>query len=340
MRTQLSQKQIDSPPSSNSETEKQRYIVFSKDQTSLPLYMQPWWLDAVCHEGTWDVCLSYDNAGQINGALIYYCVKLKGLVPAILMPQLTPHAGVWMYIHDEHKLKLHSKNMHTKRILETLIAQLPDVPIYTQKFHHSLTDWQPFYWKNFRGETHYTYILEDISDIVAVYDDVKGSIRTDIRKAEKTIVCQKCEDIDLFYELCKKSFQKQGVRPSFSLKTLTALDNELKIRNLRQMYIAFDAEKNAHAAIYIIYQNKTAHYLIGGSDPDKRQSGAVTLLLWKAIEEASALGFTSFDFEGSMIPSVEFAFRNFGAVQKPFFRISKNSNRFYEVLTLFFRNYR
>ncbi len=340
MRIQLQEQQIDTPRVSHYATKKEHFLAFYAFQTTLPLYMQPWWLDAVCRQGTWDVCLSYDNAGHINGVLVYYQVKLKGLVPAILMPQLTPHSGIWMRFQDEDKLKLHAKNMHTKRVLETLIEQLPEVPIYTQKFHHTLTDWQPFYWKNFRGETHYTYLLEDISDIAAVYGDFKGSVRTDIRKAEKSLQIQNCEDIALFYGLCKKSFQKQGLNPSFSLDNLIALDNELKIRDLRKMYIAFDAENNAHAAIYIVYSDRTAHYLIGGSDPDKRQSGAVTLLLWQAIREASEAGLTSFDFEGSMVPSVEFAFRNFGAVQKPFFRISKNSNRFFEVLTLFFRNYR
>ena len=335
---QLNQKQ-DSPPSVF-DTKKEHFIAFSQSETTLPLYMQPWWLAAVCQKGTWDVCLSIDKSGQIEGALVYYKVKLKGLVSAILMPELTPHSGIWMRIHDEHKLKIHSKNMHTKRILENLIAQLPEVPVYTQKFHHSLTDWQPFYWQNFRGETHYTYLLEDISNISAVYEDFKGSVRTDIKKAEKTLHVSETTDTHLFFELCKKSFQKQGLKPSFSLNTLNTLDNELIIKNLRKIYVAYDADKNAHAAIYIVYNQHSAHYLIGGSDPDKRQNGAVTLLLWQAIKDASERGLTTFDFEGSMVPSVEFAFRNFGAVQKPFFRITKNSNRFFELLTLFFRNYR
>ncbi len=337
---QLHQKRTEFPPRSDFKTQKEHFIAFSKLETSLPLYMQPWWLDAVCNKGTWDVCLSYDSAEQIEGILVYYQVKLKGVVSAILMPELTPHSGIWMRIHDEHKLKLHSKYTHTKRIMDNLISQLPEVSIYTQKFYHTLSDWQPFYWRGYRGETHYTYVLEDITNITGVYDELKGSIRTDIRKAEKNLVHGECEDVELFYSLCKKSFDKQGVEPPFSLETLSKLDNELKINKLRKMYVAFDLEGNPHAALYIVYGNNSAHYLAGGSDPDKRQSGAVTLLLWKAIQDASELGLETFDFEGSMLPSVEFAFRSFGAVQKPFFRITKYKNRFYEFLTLYFRNYR
>ena len=174
----------------------------------------------------------------------------------------------------------------------------------------------------------------------SVYGDFKGSVRTDIKKAEKILTVREYTDTVLLYELCRKSFEKQGLKPSFSEYTLSALDNELINKDLRKIYVALDAEDKAHAAIYIVFGQQTAHYLIGGSDPDKRQSGAVTFLLWHAIKEASKMGYTVFDFEGSMIPSVEFVFRNFGAVQKPFFRITKNTNRFFELLTLFFRDYR
>lgn len=337
---QLHQKKINFPPRSDFKTQKEHFTAFAQLEPSLPLYMQPWWLNAVCTKGTWDVCLSYDGADQIEGVLIYYKVKLKGIVSAILMPELTPHSGIWMRIHDEHKLKLHSKYTHSKRIMDNLVAELPEVSLYSQKFYHSLTDWQPFYWKGYRGETHYTYVLEDITNIGAVYDDLKGSVRTDIRKAERNLVYGECDDVELFYGLCKKSFQKQAVKPPFSFEVLTSLDNELKNRQLRKMYVAFDLEGNAHAAIYVVYDEKSAHYLAGGSDPDKRQSGAVTLLLWKAIKDASEAGIESFDFEGSMLPSVEYAFRSFGAVQKPFFRITKSQNVFFELLTLYFKNYK
>ena len=337
---QMNQQRIQFPPRSEFKTQKEHFIAFAELEPSLPLYMQPWWLDATCTKGEWDVSLSYDNTGQIEGALVFYQVKLKSLVSAIVMPELTPHSGVWMRIHDEYKLKSHSKYTHVKRILDNLISQLPEVSIYTQKFQYTLTDWQPFYWRGYKGETHYTYQLENIEDIEGVYDDLKGSVRTDIRKAERNLVYGECEDIDLFYGLCEKSFQKQAIKPPFSKDVLKKLDQELSKRKLRKMYVAFDLEGNAHAAIYIVLGKNSAHYLAGGSDPDKRHSGAVTLLLWKAIQDASKLGKDIFDFEGSMLAPVEFAFRSFGAVQKPFFRITKAKNMFFEALTLLFKNYK
>ena len=61
---------------------------------------------------------------------------------------------------------------------------------------------------------------------------------------------------------------------------------------------------------------------MGGSDPNLRNSGAMSLCMWEAIKFASTKT-KKFDFEGSMIESVERYFRAFGAEQKPYFHITK-----------------
>jgi len=38
-----------------------------------------------------------------------------------------------------------------------------------------------------------------------------------------------------------------------------------------------------------------------------------------------------FDFEGSMIEGIENSFRQFGAIQKPYFAISKTTSRFLKI---------
>jgi hypothetical protein len=315
------------------------YQTFCLSEPSIPIFLQPWWLDAVCTKGEWDVCLSYDNAGRIDGVLPYYQVFLKGIITAIVMPDLTPHAGVWMRLPDSDKSKRHSQYTIQKKILDKLLEQLPNVGLYHQKFHYSLEDWQPFYWRGYNQSTHYTYLLENLKDLDTIYKNLKGSIRTDLKKAAKNITVKEGDDVYLFYELCQKSLKKQGTKMAYSLQSLLALDKVLTNKGLRKMYFAYDAENRCHAAIYIAYAEDTAHYLCGGSDPDLRQSGATYLSLWQAIQDASKVA-QVFDFEGSMIPSVEYAFRSFGAVRKPFFRITKAKNRFYEGLTLLFRNYR
>ncbi len=318
---------------------------------SISVFLHPFWLDKVCKNGTWDVCLSHDNAGEIDGILVYYKVKLKGIITAIAMPELTPNAGIWMRLpnHKINGIKRHSVYTNTKKIIETLVAQLPNVPIYCQHFQYSMTDWQPFFWKNYRQTTHYSYILDNLDDLGAIYGDMKGSVRTDLKKAERLVFIDSIEEmtpqiLSDFYAVINLSFLKQNMKPLYSLETLSDIDSILAPKNARKLFLARDTEggKNGdiHGGVYLVIWNGTAHYIAGGSHPEKRQSGAMSLLIWRAIEWAAAQGCHTFDFEGSMIPQVETLFRAFGGQQKPFFRITKTRNKFFDLMTLFFPNYR
>jgi hypothetical protein len=69
---------------------------------------------------------------------------------------------------------------------------------------------------------------------------------------------------------------------------------------------------------------------MGGGHPELRSSGATSLCMWEAIRHAAKVT-KSFNFEGSMIESVERFFRAFGAVQTPYFNISKTPSRLLRV---------
>lgn len=90
--------------------------------------------------------------------------------------------------------------------------------------------------------------------------------------------------------------------------------------------MARDEHNNIHAAVYIVWDNDSAYYLMGGGDPALRNSGATSLCLWEAIQFASTVS-KKFDLEGSMLEPVERFFRGFGTVQKPYFKISKTFDK-------------
>jgi hypothetical protein len=91
------------------------------------------------------------------------------------------------------------------------------------------------------------------------------------------------------------------------------------------MYFATDSEGRKHAAIYVIWDHNCAYYLMGGANPLLRNSGATSLLIHTAISEMRAK-VRYWDFEGSMIQSIERYFSAYGAIQVPYFQISKTSN--------------
>jgi hypothetical protein len=101
--------------------------------------------------------------------------------------------------------------------------------------------------------------------------------------------------------------------------------NACRLRNQAVLLKANDNGGHTHATCLMIWDNQVAYNLMLGVDTEKRKSGAVQLLLWKAIQYASEK-VDIFNFEGSMLPHIEPIFRHFGGVQTPYFRISKDKN--------------
>ena len=50
-------------------TNKERYIAWAAKREYMPIFMQPWWMDAVCAGKEWDVLLAEDEQGEIIDAV-------------------------------------------------------------------------------------------------------------------------------------------------------------------------------------------------------------------------------------------------------------------------------
>ena len=207
------------PPLETESARKNAYLQFCEVETTLPLFLQPRWLETVKKKGAdWQVCLSQDASGGINGVMIYYVARLKNMIPAVILAELTPHSGIWMrpqVVHPVNGLKLQQRYNYEKQITENLLNQLEsrsDLAIHIQHLSPNVTDWQPFHWRGYHQNTHYSYILPDISDLKTTYNNLKGSIRTDIKKAESVIEIKKITNTNVLYDLliqCMKVHNRQ-----------------------------------------------------------------------------------------------------------------------------------
>ena len=61
-----------------------------------------------------------------------------------------------------------------------------------------------------------------------------------------------------------------------------------------------------------------------GGNTELRDSGANPLAMWHSIQFARAVT-SKYDFEGSMLNNVEPFFRSFGAIQTPYFSITRDN---------------
>jgi hypothetical protein len=304
-------------------TETQKYRQLCAVEKSIPLFSQGWWLDAVCGEENWDVILVEED-GAIAGAMPYFSHMWYGL-KFISHPSLTQTLGPWI---RPSKAKYAKSLGYQKDVMEGLIEKLPSFAYFSQNWHYSNSNWLPFYWKGFKQTTRYTYILPSLANEDQLWAQMEEKIRTEIRKATNRFELRVRDDLGVadFLKLNRMTFDRQGMALPYSESLVVRLDAACAERGQRKILVAEDKLGQHHAGVYIVWDDNAAYYLMGGGHPELRSSGATSLCVWEAIRHAAKVT-KSFDFEGSMIESIERFFRGFGAIQTSYFNISKTPSR-------------
>jgi len=304
-------------------TNKESYRQLCAVEPSIPLFSQAWWLDAVCGADKWDVIL-VEKGGTIIGAMpIYQTTRYS--ISVISHPPLTQTLGPWIRPSTAKYAKALG---YQKDVMEEMISKLPVFGNFTQNWHYHNTNWLPFYWHGFKQTTRYTYILHELSDEKKLWAGLEEKIRSEIRKATDRFQLVVRDDLSIedFLKLNRMTFDRQGMALPYSESFVRNLDGACASRGQCKILIAVDPQGQHHAGVYIVWDNNTAYYLMGGGHPELRSSGATSLCMWKAIQHSATVT-KEFNFEGSMIENVERFFRGFGAIQTPYFSISKTPSR-------------
>gem|GEM_PF-100270 len=283
------------------------------------IFCRPWWLEALA-PGQWDYLTVFKN-DQV-GALMPIVWRVKDKKRIILLPPLTQTLGVLLPRFDCKYARAVSQEV---KLTSELIEKLPDYAYYVQNFNYNFTNWLPFHWAGFNQTTRYTYVIEDLSDLDQVWRGFRENIKTDVRKAEKQVQIVTEPDLERFLEVNELTFTRQGLTLPYPKELVRRLDETLSRQGARKMFFAVDDRNRVHAAAYLVWDRKSAYYLMGGGDPELRHSGATALTIWEALKFAARVT-DKFDFEGSMMPRVEKFFRGFGGTLKPYFQISRKAD--------------
>jgi len=309
---------------------KEKYRKYCAENEMLPIFFQPWWLDVVSGTDEWNVVV-IEKDDVLQACLPYIIKKRKGLT-SLGMPLLTPYLGPWINYNNDQKEA--ARISTEKKLFTELIEQLPRFDKFHIQFNHTITNWLPFYWKGFRETTLYTYVIEDLKMLDAVKSNLAANIKSDIVKAEKKVTIERSNDVEALFDTCVLTFKRQHIDVPFDLKTIQHIHRATTQNEAGQIFLARDEESRVHAGAFIVWDKNRAYYLMGGGDPELRNSGATSLLLWEAIQFAATVA-EKFDFEGSMIQPVEKFFRAFGADQKPYFLITKTNSKLVRAVQLF-----
>ncbi len=254
----------------------------------------------------------FDPQKNLVGAFTLLHTRIKGL-SYLKNPLTTPHNAL-IYRNDADSLfKRNSfdKSLHTS-IADFLKKQHAGMIQFS--LPPEVKDVQPYLWKGFKVSPSYTYQLNLSAADDQILAGFDPKLRSDITKAQKDgVTVERTADLE-------------SVRALVTGKSDPGLIKKI-VHDFSQtgksFAIAANKDGRMAAAGYCVFDSTTAYYILGGYDSDQKQRGAAGYALEGAILHAKSLGLKVFDFEGSMVPSIESFFRGFGGELTPKFTVHR-----------------
>lgn len=301
---------------------KEEYAIFC-EKGDAPIFSQPWWMDAVCEPDNWDVWLCR-HGDEVVAAMPFYCEKRMDHRYITKAP-LTQNNGI-IFTHGASSTPI-SRQKAEEKIIDEACSFIDEMKldVYEQQYHHSFTNWSPFFWRGYEAIPRYTYIIDAASDLNAAWERVSSKQRGKIKKGRKAIARIEEATPELFYSVHEEVFKRQGLRCPFSFDLWMRLWAACQERQRGVPLCAYTEHDEVASFIFLVWDDSAVYQLLGGSTPRLQRLDTYDALIWKGIEVAHDKGL-HYDFEGSMIERIAKSFREYGGVPKQYFRIRKVFN--------------
>ena len=148
---------------------------------NLPIFMQDWWLDALCGEN-WQPIIVFDKENKPEAAMVYHWKKKYGFT-FLLPPPLTPIMGAW-FRYPTQAQKQHSIYHHEMKLTDALIDELPNAVFTITQLGLNFDNWLPFMWRGFKQRTRYTFLIENLGDFDGVLANFSENVKRNLKRKE------------------------------------------------------------------------------------------------------------------------------------------------------------
>lgn len=268
------------------------------------VFEQPWWLDLVA-SGKWGEVFA-EEEGEIVGRFVYVYDKKR-----IYMPQMTQTLGPWISPKYRQFQPGNKQLGRQKEIIYELVSQFPQYKSFNMVLDSANQYILPYRWLGFRYAPSFSYRIDDLSDMDALYARLHKTAKKNIKSARNKTEIIEEDSSENILNLLDKTFEAQGRRtPGDRIMREKLVKGALQ-KGRGKVIIARDAAGNLHSGAFLLFDKNVCYYLLGGSDSEYRSSGAQSLVIWEAINFATKVS-RAFDFEGSNVESIEKFFRQFG----------------------------
>lgn len=298
-------------------TNKEEYAEFSAHHGDMPIFMQAWWMDAVCAGKEWDAILVRTPENKIM-AVMPYLIRQRLGVRYILMPQETQIGGVWV---DEEVRQLAGAGYDD--IARSITRELANLNLayYYQQYPVESMMPEAMQRAGFKLKERTTYRVSDLSNLDDVIDRFSKNKKRQLQKA-LALHADRGMNIEDFYRFHVECLAQQKKKINYTREFLLVLERKTTREKRSEILAIRNADGHLCAAAFLVWDDKHMYYLIPCYSPRYKDTGAGALLILEAMKLAREKG-VNFDFEGSMDRGTANHYRQFGSDRKIYYGVRK-----------------
>jgi hypothetical protein len=310
-------------------TEKQLFMAICRENpAAIPVFMQCWWLDAVCDEGAWNVALTM-KGDQVTGVWPY-SVTERVSITMMRTPRLTSYLGPHVFFPPD--IKDSNRDSYEFEVIEQLIDALPDADVWHLSVYPGLKQAGIFRRTGLKIEAQQTFLCDLGEDENTIFYHFKQSLRRNIRSAELEIsITNEPDLIPTLYAFQKVRLGEKRVAQPYTDYEMKVLMDACIAHKSGALWVARKGQ-DILAIIWNVWDTERSYYFMGAKNPGIESSDAMSALLWHCIKEAKARANKTFDFEGSMDGGVERFFRSFGARRELYLILRRDGHWLWKLL--------
>ena len=286
------------------------------DPLAPTVFHQTWWLNAV-------------TGGDYAEAVVVQGGRRVGWFPYVVSDILAGHklCGMPTLTHflgpaiEEGRGAACNKVLRRAQVTRELLAQMPRTSGFWHVMHRGTADTLAYQELGYESTVQFTFEVAPDKPSV-LWANMRDKARNVIRRADEQH--QVCElDASAFGAVYNDNLARGGNASRYSPALLERVCQAAIARGQGRIIAAENAAGQIAAAIFYVWDAGVAYYLLSTRRPDSG-NGAVSLLLWQAMQDVAARGLI-FDFEGVITSGGALFFTGFGGVIKPRYVVSRFS---------------
>ncbi len=285
------------------------------DPLAPTVFHQPWWLNAATGGDYAEAVVI--QSGKRIGWFPYVVQKMVAGQRLCGMPDMTHFLGPAV---DEGRGAACNQVLRRAQITRELVAQLPKTSGFWQKLHRGTPDTLVYQEMGYETGVQFTFEVAP-ADSKILWKNMRDKTRNVIRRAREQLVVKDIRELAAFSELYHRNLSVSGKSSHYTRALIERMCGAAIERAQGRIICVENAAGAVQAAIFYVWDAQAAYYLLSTRTKDAH-NGAVSLLVWEAVQDIAARGLI-FDFEGVATSGSALFFNGFGGAITPRYVVSR-----------------